>query len=68
MISRGSSVTPGLGTTQASGRSTHFGCGTAMTAASRTLGWPMIIVSTSMDEIHSPPDLMRSFVRSVICT
>src|SRR5439155_9247041 len=67
-ISRGSSVMPGLGTTQARGRSTHFGCGTAMTAASSTLGWSMIIVSTSMDEIHSPPDLMRSLVRSVICT
>ena len=36
------------------------------TAASSTLGWPMIMLSTSIDEIHSPPDLMRSFVRSVI--
>ncbi len=66
MISCGSTVTPGFGTTQASGRSTHLGCGTAMTAASRTLGWPMIMLSTSIEEIHSPPDLIRSFVRSVI--
>ena len=39
-----------------------------MTAASSTLGWPMIMVSTSIDEIHSPPDLIRSLVRSVIWT
>src|SRR5436309_11866797 len=31
----------GLGTTQASGRSDHLGCGTPMTQASITLGWPM---------------------------
>src|SRR5262249_11226269 len=67
-ISPGSTVIPGLGTTQASGRSTHRGWGTAMTAASSTFGCPMIIVSTSIEEIHSPPDLMRSFGRAVLMT
>jgi len=56
----------GLGTMQASGRSTQRSCGTAITAASSTLGWPMMVVSMSTLEIHSPPDLMRSLVRSVI--
>jgi len=28
----------------------------------------MIIVSTSIEEIQSPPDLMRSLVRSVMMT
>ncbi len=68
MISPGSSTEPGLGTTQASGRSTHLGCGTAMTAASSTFGWLMIMFSTSTLETHSPPDLIRSLVRSVIWT
>ncbi len=35
-----------------------------MTAASATFGWPMISFSSSTEEIHSPPDLMTSFVRS----
>ena len=57
-------VSPSLGTTHASGRSDHFGCGTPTTAASFTLGCDMSSFSISTDEIHSPPDLMRSFVRS----
>src|SRR5262249_47699736 len=67
-LSVSESLNSGLGTTQASGRSTHCGCGTAMTAASSTLGWPMMVLSMSTLEIHSPPDLIRSFVRSVIWT
>ena len=59
-------VAPGLSTTQASGRSDHFGCGTAITAASATAGWPMIAFSRSTELIHSPPDLIRSLVRSEI--
>src|SRR5207249_10726572 len=43
VISVGSSRTPGFGTTHASGRSTHPGCGTAMRAASRTCGVAMIM-------------------------
>ena len=37
-----------------------------MTAASATLGWSVATFSTSMEEIHSPPDLITSLVRSVI--
>src|SRR2546422_4472210 len=36
MISAGSTVVPGLGTTQARGRSTHFGCGTAIRSEEHT--------------------------------
>src|SRR3954469_22901629 len=58
------SSSPPLTTTHASGRSAHFGCAMPMTAASATLGWPMMAFSRSTDEIHSPPDLMTSLVRS----
>ena len=43
-----------------SGRSSHFGCLTPITAASATLGWPTARFSMSIEEIHSPPDLMTS--------
>jgi hypothetical protein len=36
------------------------------TAASFTAGWLMIAFSRSTEEIHSPPDLIRSLVRSAI--
>ena len=35
-----------------------------MTAASATSGWAIRRFSNSREEIHSPPDLIRSFVRS----
>src|SRR6185312_2720055 len=57
---------PSFSTTQASGRSSQVGSGTPITAASTTSGCPMILFSRSTDEIHSPPDLMTSFARSVI--
>jgi len=38
----------------------------AMTAASLTPGIAMIAASMSTEEIHSPPDLMRSFERSAM--
>ena len=50
----------------ASGRSSHFSCRAAITAASLTAGWPMSAFSRSTELIHSPPDLIRSLVRSVI--
>ena len=53
-------------TTQASGRSSHFGCGMPTTAASATFGWLMIAFSRSTELIHSPPDLIRSLVRSAM--
>ena len=62
------SSTPCLGTTQASGRSDHFSSGIAMTAASATPSIAMISFSRSTDEIHSPPDLTRSLVRSTSLT
>ena len=37
-----------------------------MTAASFTFGWLMIAFSRSTELIHSPPDLIRSLVRSAI--
>ena len=58
------SSSPSSSTTQASGRSDHFSSGMPMTAASATFGWAMIAFSSSTDEIHSPPDLTRSLVRS----
>ena len=64
--SAGAGVRPGLGTTATSGRSDHFGSGMAMTAASKTSGWAMTAFSSSTEEIHSPPDLMTSLVRSEI--
>ena len=55
---------PGSSTTQASGRSDQRGWGTPMTAASLIFGWAMSSFSSSTEEIHSPPDLIRSLVRS----
>ena len=60
-------VAPSISTTQASGRSLHRSSGMAMTAASSTAGWPIRADSSSMVEIHSPPDFTRSLVRSTMC-
>ena len=59
---------PSRSTTHASGRSSQRASGTAITAASTTSGCAMRWPSSSTDEIHSPPDLMTSFARSVIWT
>jgi hypothetical protein len=66
--SAASVVAPSRSTTQASGRSSPRSSGTATTDASTTSGWPMRTFSSSTDEIHSPPDLMTSSVRSVSWT
>jgi hypothetical protein len=55
-----------LATTKASGRSCQRGSGIATTAASATCGMDMMSASMSSEEIHSPPDLMRSFDRSAM--
>ena len=55
---------PSRSTTTASGRSSHFGCGMAITAASSTAGWFMSAFSRATELIHSPPDLTRSLLRS----
>src|SRR6266480_1244955 len=56
----------GRGTAYTTGRSSHLGWGRPMTAASRILGWAITAFSSSTEEIHSPPDLMTSLVRSTI--
>jgi len=48
------------------GRSVHFSSGIAITAASATAEWPISAFSRSTEEIHSPPDLITSFERSLI--
>ena len=58
---------PASCTTTSSGRSSHLGWRTPITAASATLGWPTARFSRSIEEIHSPPDLITSLERSVIC-
>ena len=60
-------VSPGRSLTRRRGRSSHLGWATPITAASSALGWPAAMFSISMELIHSPPDLMTSFERSVIC-
>ena len=62
-----SSVAPSRTTTDASGRSCQRSSGTATTAASSTSGCAISWFSNSTELIHSPPDLMTSLVRSVIC-
>jgi hypothetical protein len=58
---------PGFLVTTSSGRSSHFGCLTPMHAAIATAGWAIAMFSRSIEPIHSPPDLMTSLLRSVIC-
>ena len=61
-----STSAPGLFTITRSGRSSHFGCGSPMAAASSTPGQPTAVFSSSIEEIHSPPDLITSLERSVM--
>jgi hypothetical protein len=49
------------------GRSSHLGWGMPIQAAMATAGWAMAMFSMSMELIHSPPDLITSLLRSVIC-
>jgi hypothetical protein len=66
--SSGVAVAPSRSTQTASGRSSHFSCGIAITAASAIDGCAIRAFSRSTDEIHSPPDLITSFERSLIIT
>src|SRR5258708_5356603 len=67
LMSAGSGGMPARGTTMASGRSPHFASSTPITATSATRGcWPMMS-SSSREETASPPVLIRSLIRSVIC-
>ena len=67
--SSSSRVTAAFGffTITSSGRSSHFGCRAAIAAASCTAGCAMAMFSRSIELIHSPPDLITSLLRSVIC-
>mmetsp|Transcript_10550 Transcript_10550/g.32864 ORF Transcript_10550/g.32864 Transcript_10550/m.32864 type:complete len:295 (+) Transcript_10550:305-1189(+) len=56
----------GANTTVATGLSSHLGCGTATTAACTTPSMPRMWFSRSMEEIHSPPDLMTSLDLSLM--
>ena len=57
---------PGRSTTQASGRSPQRLSGIPITAASCTDGCAISSFSRSTEEIHSPPDLITSLIRSVM--
>ena len=48
------------------GRGFASGMG-AITAAINAFGWPAAMFSISTELIHSPPDLMTSLERSVMC-
>jgi 3,4-dihydroxyphenylacetate 2,3-dioxygenase len=61
-----SAVAPARSTTQASGRSPQRLSGTPITAASCTAGCAISSFSRSTEEIHSPPDLITSLIRSVM--
>jgi len=62
------SLDPWRLTARTRGRSSHFGCATPITAASTISGWAIARFSSSIDDIHSPPDLMTSFVRNLHVT
>ncbi|OLT04022.1 hypothetical protein BJF90_24215 [Pseudonocardia sp. CNS-004] len=57
-----------VGTTHASGRSSHVASSMPTTVASATFGCSMREFSRSIVEIHSPPDLIRSLERSLRIT
>ena len=60
-------LSPSFSLTSSSGRSSHLGWATPITAASAAFGWPAAMFSISIELIHSPPDLITSLARSVIC-
>ncbi len=53
-------------TTKAFTVSPHFSSGTPITATSATAGCENRASSTSMEETFSPPEIITSFLRSVI--
>jgi 3,4-dihydroxyphenylacetate 2,3-dioxygenase len=64
--SAASALAPVRSTTQASGRSPQRSSGIPITEASCTAGCAISWFSRSTEEIHSPPDLMTSLIRSVM--
>ena len=63
-----SHLCPGLTTMQASGRSLHFSSGSRSPRPRRSPDAPSARSRGRPSEIHSPPDLIRSLVRSVMRT
>jgi hypothetical protein len=57
---------PGRSATQARGTSPHRSSGIPTTATSSTAGWAASTCSTSTEEMFSPPETMRSFLRSTM--
>jgi hypothetical protein len=53
-------------TTSAVTASPQVSSGEPMTATSRICGWRMITSSTSIDETFSPPEMITSFLRSLM--
>ena len=64
MTSSSVSVAPGAGDDARQRPLAPIGCGTPIDGRLRDLGCAMSSFSSSTDEIHSPPDLIRSLVRS----
>ena len=62
----GAGAAPGRSTTYARGTSPQRSSATPTTAASSTAGCAASTFSTSTPEMFSPPETMRSFVRSTI--
>jgi hypothetical protein len=50
----------------AQGISPQRSCGSPTTTASATRGWETTACSTSIEEMFSPPEMIRSFLRSTI--
>ena len=55
---------PAAAATNAHGVSPHFSSGRATTADIRTAGCRLSAISTSIEEMFSPPEMMMSFARS----
>ena len=58
---------PALSSTTAFTASPHFSSGTPITAQSCTAGWLQITCSTSLGYTLKPPEMIMSFLRSVMC-
>jgi hypothetical protein len=68
MYSASVALEPGFNWMKAHGVSPHFSSGRATTAASCVAGCLYRAISTSTDEMFSPPEMMMSFLRSLIST
>ena len=67
-ISASVAVLPGRSTTNACAASPHLGCGMPTTETSCTASWRSNTLSTSTDEMFSPPLMITSLNRSRIST